>query len=404
VKIESIAIGDEILSGTTVDTNLSVLAQALEGCGLVISSHTVVGDSKENIALALIRAVKRSKIVIVSGGLGPTSDDITREAASRAFKRRLRINAQALKHIQERFHLLRREMAPTNIKQAMFPDGSEPLRNEKGTAWGFRLRHGRSTVFFLPGVPGEFHWMLDAHIVPFLGRGEPIAVKWLKVFGLPESRIDYLLKDTDLPGIKMGFYPHFPEVHVKLIARGKNGPQHLRRAEKTVRKLLYPHVFGIDKDSMEGVVGRLLLKKRATIAVAESCTGGYIFHRLTRIPGSSRYMERGFVCYSDRSKVDLLGVKKTTLKKYGAVSEKAALEMARGARRRAGTTYGLSITGIAGPTGGTRKKPVGTVYIALSGPDGDEAVNLVFPGTREQVTLIASEAALDLARRRLMSG
>jgi len=402
VKIESIAIGDEILSGTTVDTNLSALAQALENCGLIISSHTVVGDSKESISLALINAVKRSKIVIVSGGLGPTSDDITREAASSAFKKKLRINAQALKHIQERFHLLRREMAPTNIKQAMFPEGSVPLKNEKGTAWGFRLHYGRATVFFLPGVPGEFRWMLDAHIVPSLGRGEPISVKWLKVFGLPESKIDYLLRDADLPGIRIGFYPHFPEVHVKLMARGKNGPQRLRRAEKAVMKLLYPHVFGIDEESMEGVVGRLLLKKRATIAVAESCTGGYIFHRLTRIPGSSRYMERGFVCYSDRSKVDLLGVKKTTLKKYGAVSEKAALEMARGARRLAGTTYGLSVTGIAGPAGGSRKKPVGTVYIALSGPDGDKVLHLLYPGTREQVALIASEAALDLARRRLM--
>lgn len=402
MKIESIAIGDEILSGTTVDTNLSALAQALEGCGLVIASHTVVGDSKESISLAFKSAVRRSDVVIVSGGLGPTSDDITREAASKAFKRKLRINTQALKHIQKRFLLLRREMAPTNIKQAMFPEGSVPLKNDMGTAWGFRLHYGRAIVFFLPGVPGEFRWMLDAHIVPSLRRGKPISVKWLKVFGLPESRIDYLLKDSDLPGIRIGFYPHFPEVHLKLIASGKNGPQLLRRAEKTVRKLLDPHIFGIDDDSMEGIVGRLLLKKGATMAVAESCTGGLVFHMLTRIPGSSRYMERGFICYSDRSKIELLGVKKATLKKYGAVSEKAALEMARGARRHAGTTYGLSITGIAGPAGGTRKKPVGTVYLAISGPDGDNVFRLIYPGSRELIALIASEAALDLARRRLI--
>ena len=407
MKIESIAIGDELLSGSTVDTNLSLMAEDLASLGLELSSHTIVGDSLESIASALHLASERSDVVIVSGGLGPTRDDVTREAAVRAFKVPLKINAEAFDHIQKRFRRLKREMAPTNKRQAMFPEGSAPLKNEMGTAWGFRMSWKKTMFFFIPGVPRELHWMLGMHILPFLVKlikRSPLSVSWLKVFGLPESRIDDLLKDVDLSSIKIGFYPHFPEVHLKLTARGRSGPKLLIRAEKKIRERLGMHIFGRGRESMEEVVGKLLARKKATVAVAESCTGGYIVHRLTDIPGSSRYVERGFICYSDLSKRELLGVKKSTLKKYGAVSQECALEMARGAKLRARTTYGVSVTGIAGPSGGTKEKPVGTVYLAISGPGGDYSIHLLFPGTREQVKLISSEAALELLRQALLQG
>lgn len=402
MRIESIAVGDEILTGSTVDTNLSVLARGLEMVGHVLSSHSIIGDSLKTISDALTRAVTRSDVVIVSGGLGPTRDDITREAAAAAFTQPLRLNVRALGHIRKRFERTKREMSPTNTRQAMFPARSVPLKNEAGTAWGFLIRHGRTRVYFLPGVPREFLWMLGRHVFPSLTRGRPIAVRWLHIFGLPESGIEQLLSDTDTSGMTLGFYPHFPEVHLKLTARGTDASRRLLKAEKSIRERLGIHIFGTGEQTMEGVVGRLLLKKGATLAVAESCTGGLVSHRLTNIPGSSGYMERGVVCYSDRSKTEILGVRKAVVKRYGAVSREAAMEMARGARKRARTTYGISITGIAGPRGGSRKKPVGTIFVALSGHDGDQVRSLTFPGTREQIKLIASEAALDLVRRTLL--
>ena len=383
---EILATGDEICSGAVLDSNSAYIAQKLEEAGIKVARQSCVGDDIDTLASILKEIGSRADLAVVTGGLGPTADDLTAEAAAKA----------------------------TGVKlQAMLPKGAESLYNPLGTAPGFFMKIGRCSAFFMPGVPSEMRRMLSDMVLPRIeklqvGVKKFRPVKEISLFGLTESAISERLTGltAEFPGIKIGICVRFPEVHVKLYTSGKDEKdlnELLKKACKWVLKKFGEKAFSIDGGSMEAVVGDLLRRKKSTIAVAESCTGGLISHWLTNVPGSSDYFLFSGVTYSNKAKIKVLDVLPATLKQYGAVHEETAKEMAEGARRIAGATYGLSTTGIAGPGGGTVDKPVGTVCIGLATPSGAKGYRFSFPfDDRSMNKRIFAMTALDLLRRELL--
>lgn len=409
MKLEILTIGDEILSGNIVDTNFAWLGDRLWTAGIELHWHTTVGDEPEEISQALLASVGRSQAVIVTGGLGPTTDDITIEVAAQAFGLPLVLNLQALEAIKERFGKIGREMTPNNKKQAMLPDGSEALSNKVGTAPGCHLVFKKTHFFFLPGVPREMKQQFDDSVFPALLRLDPTKVQFrqkiLRCFGLPEATIGQKLDGMDLTGVDLAYRVSFPEILLKISARGGDVAgleKRIQEVEGEIRTRLGDVVYGEGGEGLAAVVGQLLTKRRETLSVAESCTGGLLASLITDVPGSSRYFERGVVTYSNQSKTELINVPESLIKTFGAVSSEVAVAMAKGVRRLAKTTYGLAITGIAGPEGGTPEKPVGTVHIALDSESGTEAREFHFPTNREWFKLVAAFSALDLLRKRLL--
>ena len=405
LRISVLTIGDELLSGEIADTNTAAMARRLEASGYRVRESLTVGDNEPDIGEALLALVARNDVVLVSGGLGPTADDLTARAAARAFERRLVLNDEALAAIRDHFRRLQRPMDPRNEKQALLPQKTNLLANRKGTAPGFVIRHNGREIFFLPGVPAEMTDMLEAEVLPKLierSAGAPRQERILKVFGLSEAKVETLLAERELPpGVRLAFGLDFPLVLVKLRAEGEDAEALLDRAELEARRALDDFVVAIGDQSLAGNVARQLSAAGLTLAVAESCTGGLIASWLTEIPGASAFLERSAVTYANSAKADWLGVPAAVLETHGAVSAPCALAMAKGMRRAAASDLAVAVTGIAGPTGGTPQKPVGTVYIALAAADQEQARGYRFTGDRWQIRRLAAHMALEWVRRYL---
>ena len=433
-KIEILTIGDEILSGAVTDTNSAWLGDRLWGMGYDLHWHTTIGDDPEKITRSLQEAAGRSQAVIVTGGLGPTLDDITLEVAAKAFGLPMVLNEVALQAIKNRFSRIGREMTPNNEKQALLPEGSKMIANKVGTAPGCHLVFQGTHFFFFPGVPREMQQQFDDYLLPALAlldtEKRAFAFRLLRCFGAPEATIAQKLEGIDLSGenqrqgrvegeaptalpvegatrapiIDLAYRVSFPEILIKVSAWGRDLKVLDGRVVEVVGEIqgrLGDLVYGRGEETLPGVVGRLLEGRKETLSVAESCTGGRLASLITDIPGSSRWFERGVVTYSNESKTELVGVPASLIKKFGAVSHEVAMAMARGVRKVANTTYGIGITGIAGPEGGTHEKPVGTVHIALDSADGTTDRELHFATNRDWFKRVVSFAALDLLRKKI---
>ncbi len=406
--IELLMIGNELVSGEIADANAFYMANVLTERGFCVSRVSMVGDRELPIRDALLQARDQADALIVSGGLGPTSDDLTTAAAAKAFGEPLVLHEEVLGRIRARFAKGGLEMPRSNEKQALFPASAEIIPNPVGTAPGFCLRSRGKPFFFLPGVPRELQHLFLQTVLPILEKERKgntyYRARTLKVFGLTESAIaDRLSGINPEPfSATLAYLPRYPENHVKVIVRGLDAEEaeaNLRELERIIREKLAGRVFAVDRETLEEIVGRLLTERQATLAVAESCTGGLVAHRLTNVPGSSAYFERGVVVYSNQAKTELLQVPEDLIAELGAVSAPVAEKMAEGVRRLSRATLGLGITGIAGPGGGSPDKPVGTVFIALSGPEGTASRRYPFWGDREQVKIITAQTALDWVRR-----
>ena len=411
MKVGILTIGNELTSGKTQDANSSFIARQINTHGWQISAMMSVGDDASVIKEGLEYIMSLSDAVVVTGGLGPTADDITTAAIAKAFGLGLNTDEAALAHIRDRFDRLRLKWTDNNAKQAVFPEGAEMIRNPIGTAWGFSLRRNGKIIVVMPGVPSEAKKMLSDEVIPIFKRAFHETVmhvesRTFKLFGLTEARIDELLADIDFNslGVGVGFYPNLPEIQVVLTARCASeheAREKIKQAEKDVTERLGHYIFAYDQETLEGVIAGLLTKSNLTLSVAESCTGGLIADRLTDISGSSSFFERGVVAYSNTCKTDLLGVPAEIIATYGAVSEQVAVLMAEGVRKLGKTDAGLSTTGIAGPTGGTDLKPVGTVFIAVAGEGKTICRRYDFRGDRRRIKSVSAQAALLMLKRYL---
>jgi len=407
---EIIAIGSELLASDRTDTNSLWLTEKLNQIGIEVKLKTIVGDDDARLEEAIKDSVRRSRVVITTGGLGPTEDDITRKVAARALGRRLLLDEEVLEWIRGRFASFGRPMPERNSRQAMVIDGAEVLDNPNGSAPGLYLEHEKTSVALLPGPPREMRPMFENFVLPKLSlKAGNLRVlrRVLRVAGMGESAIDELIapiySQYDNPSTTILF--NNTEVEIHLTASGKTESSVLTLLDRLTEQLeerLGNAIFSFRGETMEEVVGLKLSLGRYTLAVAESCTGGLIAQRLTEVPGSSKYFLEGVIAYSNEAKKRTLGVEPILLLEHGAVSAPVAEAMAEGVRKRAGADFGLAITGIAGPDGGSEEKPVGLVYIALSDDVQTEHRKLVFPGDRHLIRWRASQAALDLLRRRLI--
>lgn len=403
LTIAVLTVGDELINGEMADTNTTAIARILGGEGYRLSESLTVGDVETDIAAALCALGARRDVVIVTGGLGPTGDDLTARAAARAFGRRLVLNDEALRQIRAFFAARNEAMDPRNEKQALLPQKAAILANDRGTAPGFVLSQEKTEFFFLPGVPDEMTAMLRESVLEalhrFSGGLPPRRERVLKVFGLSEVQTEELLEQVLPPGVELAFGVDFPLVHVKLRACGEEAESLLDRGELAARRALDDFIVATGETTLAQNVASLLENAGLTLSLAESCTGGLIAKLLTDVPGSSSFFERGAVTYSNRAKEQWLGVGKKLLEEEGAVSEACALAMARGVRRAAATDLALAVTGIAGPTGGTADKPVGTVVLALVAPGVEQVQRFRFAGDRSQIRLMTACTALEWIRR-----
>ncbi|PKN11276.1 MAG: damage-inducible protein CinA [Deltaproteobacteria bacterium HGW-Deltaproteobacteria-4] len=405
-KIAVLTIGDELLNGEISDTNTRRIALALATRGLFIREVMSVGDDEDYISEALQELSARRQVVIVTGGLGPTRDDLTARAAAKAFRRPLALNDEALVQIHAHFKRTGREMYGGNEKQALLPSKAILIPNPVGSAPGFRIQMDNCTLYFLPGVPAEMEPMLEASVLPQLQAALPTSTFVERIFtliGVAEPQVENLLAAAALPtGVMVGFGVTFPLVYLKLRACGADAEELLDRSEPVVLRAVGDYLVARSKETLASVVAKLLLRSGETLALAESCTGGMIAAQLTDIPGASAFLERGAVTYADKAKVSWLKVPAWMIEQEGAVSATTAKLMARGIRRAAATDFGLAVTGIAGPDGGTAEKPVGTVYIALATADGERVVCHHFGGSRDEIRRLSASHALDLLRRHLL--
>lgn len=378
MRAEIISVGTELLLGEIVDTNAAYLSQRLARLGVDVLYRVTVGDNLARLAGQIRQSMERAEIVILCGGLGPTEDDLTREAVAEAVGRQLVSLPEIEQWLREFFAARGRQITPNNLRQAQVPEGGRTLPNEVGTAPGVVLEAEGRLIVALPGPPSELHPMWEKHaeavVREFAARaeaGRSLYTRVLRLVDIGESQVandlaDLITAQTD-PTIAL--YASPGEVKVRMATKAASAEEAAERfapIEAEVRRRLGSYVYAVDDETMEQVVGKLLRERGATLAVAESCTGGLIGHRITNVPGASDYFLAGYVTYSNEAKMDVLGVPEHIIKTHGAVSEECARAMAEGALRRAGATYGLATTGIAGPTGGTPSKPVGTVFIAVA--------------------------------------
>src|ERR1043166_3646864 len=410
LSAEIIAIGSELLSPNRSDTNSLWLTDQLNRIGIDVKLKTIVGDGDARLEEVVKDAVKRSRVVITTGGLGPTEDDITRKVVARALGKRLSLDEKVLDEIRERFQSFGMKMPELNSRQAMVIAGAEVLSNPNGSAPGLYLEHEGCAVALMPGPPREMKPMFENHVrarLEKLAGDTRFATRVLRVSGLGESAVDEKIAPIytkyENPQTTILFNSSEIEIHLKAHGRTEaDADALLDDLSLKIEKELGNAVFSFRGETMEEVVGRRLTMTEFTVAVAESCTGGLIAQRLTNVAGSSKYFIEGVVTYSNESKVRLLGVDKKIIKEFGAVSQQVARDMARGVRHKAKTDFGLAVTGIAGPGGGTEEKPVGLVYIALADAAHTEHRKVILPGDRELIRWRASQAALDMLRRRLI--
>jgi len=419
-RAEIIAVGSELLLGGRLDTNSLFLTDALASVGIEVRFKSVVGDDEADIVQAIRIASDRADVVVLTGGLGPTRDDCTRQAVAHVTGRPLRRRAEALEGMRRRLAVWGRIPTAAQFRQVLIPSGAKVLANPVGSAPGFSLKWKGCVLVALPGVPSEAKQMFAVAVAPRLaqeaaaqGRQGRIERWVLQTFGLAESDLDLRLKGLVRAGssVRLGLLASPLGVVVSLTACGGQpkrngvGVRVLDRLVRIVRKRIGAYVYAEGNETMEEVVGHHLAKSQLKLAVAESCTGGLIGHRLTQVPGSSTYLDRVAVCYSDQSKVELLGVPKHLIHRHGAVSAEVAAAMARGIRLRSHVGVGLSVTGIAGPGGATAQKPVGLVYVGLNAGRSSQS-SLVwefrFHGDRPSIKLRASQAALEMLRQWLV--
>lgn len=402
--VEILSTGDELLTGQVVDTNSTWAMDRLWDLGVMVRRKTLVGDDHADLLAAIREATARADLVLMSGGMGPTEDDLTSACVAEVLGVPLELHEPSLRVIEERFRRFGRAMTPNNAKQARFPRGAEVIPNRFGTAPGFTVRVGRAELVCLPGVPLEYKGLLDESVLPRLAArlGDVPAAGLVKLFGVPESHADHVMRpvmdDPANAGVRFGYRAHWPEVHVKWTVPGPDAPARAARIRETVRGLFGEAVFGEGKDELPAIVVARLAARGEKVALAESCTGGLLAALLTDVPGASAVLDLGVVAYANAMKERVLGVPAEALAAHGAVSEPVARALAEGARRAANATYGIGITGIAGPSGGTPEKPVGTVHLALSSSHGTEAVVRQYRGDRERIRRQAAFEALNLLR------
>jgi nicotinamide-nucleotide amidase len=408
---EIIAVGSELLTPQRIDTDSLFLTEELNSIGVEVTVKSVVGDHCDRLADAVRRAVSRSEIVILSGGLGPTEDDVTRDAVAQALDRKLVYHAEIAEALEQRFRQAGRNMAEINRRQAFVIEGAEILPNDRGTAPGLWIDESETSILLLPGPPNELKPMFTRHCMPRLVRKVPphvIRSLVLRVAGMAESDVDQTISPV---------YKKYANPVTTILAAAGDIQIHLRARCETegeaacllsevggpIDLLLGDRIYSRNGDPLEVVVGDLLRKQHVTLAAAESCTGGLFAERITSVPGSSEYFLGGFITYDRRLKAELLGVKPEILEEFGAVSKETADAMARGVRWRTGSAYGVSITGVAGPDSGGEKVPVGTVFIGVADVNGSSVTQRQFLGDRERVRAFAAQIALDLVRRKCLA-
>jgi nicotinamide-nucleotide amidase len=406
---EIIAVGSELLTPQRVDTNSLYLTDQLNGLGVEVVTKSVIGDDRERLADAVLRAVSRSQIVVLCGGLGPTEDDLTRDAVADALDRKLVYHPEITEVLEQRFAQLKRKMVEVNKRQAFIIEGAEILPNDRGTAPGQWIEDSGWHLMLLPGPPHELKAMFTRQCLPRLARIVPrqvIQTLVLRVAGMPESDLDQLISPV---------YKKFDNPATTILAAAGDIQIHLRARCSTeaeaaillaevggpIELLLGDRIYSRNGLALEEVVGELLRERHSTLTVAESATGGLLGERITSVPGSSEYFVGGFITYASRMKVEWLGVPDDIIAECGAVSRETAEAMAQGARRRTGSTYALAITGVAGPDAGGEKAPVGTMYVALADGAGCNVLHRQFLGDRTRIRQFASQMALDMLRRKL---
>jgi nicotinamide-nucleotide amidase len=413
---ETIAVGSELLLGGRIDSNSLFVTDELGNLGIEVRFKSVVGDDRADIIAAIKTAVFRARVIVITGGLGPTVDDCTREAIAQATGRRLARRKEAFEGMRARLAQWGRSPNKGQMRQALIPSGATVVPNPVGSAPGFWLSWRRAMVISLPGVPGEMQAMMRETVVALLASAsddkehrpeQSIRRMVFHTWGLPEAEVDAKLQGLipkNVP-VDLGLLASPMGVLVSLTAKPHSAAKDsLTSLSQALRVRLQEWIFAEGQESMEEVVGRLLTDQKRTVALAESCTGGLIGHRLTQVPGSSSYMDRGAICYSNRSKSEWLGVPADLIDRHGAVSAEVAAAMAKGVRERSGVTVGLSVTGIAGPGGGSAAKPVGLVFVGLNADNGDALVREHrFHGDRSVIKQRSSQAALDLLRRWLLA-
>lgn len=404
-----ISIGNEVLSGHTVDTNAAYMARQLRLIGIPTVSSYTVADLQPAIVRALKLAAEEADIVIVTGGLGPTDDDLTREGFAEFLGVELELREDLLVRLREWFQRRGVPMVRKNVSQARMPKGADVVPNEWGTAPGIVAEKDGKVFFALPGVPREMERMLAASVLPrlqVLARSQVVVVKRLKCFGAGESTIAEVIGDAMLRDRNplVNCTAHMGVITLEVVATSENAAKAetlIEDQEASLRAVLGPLVYGVAEETLADVVGRRLAQLGKTLAVGESCTGGLLAKLITDTPGASRYFTRGWVTYSNEAKTDELGVPAELIEEHGAVSQPVAEAMARGARSRASADYAIGITGIAGPDGGTDEKPVGLVYISADFEGQVHSVREVFPWERGFIRMRAAQTALDILRRRL---
>jgi nicotinamide-nucleotide amidase len=412
VIAEVLTIGDELLRGEIVDSNKSFLSDRLLRLDVQTRFHSSVCDVPADMTDAFLRAASRADVVLVSGGLGPTRDDLTVEVLAETFGRKLVLDETSLAAIRAFFERFGREMAENNAKQAWLPEGAEVLRNPVGTAPGCMLEAEDTLFFCMPGVPRELFLMMDEQVLPRIAKragpagGAVVRATLIRTFGIGESNLDAELEDLARDEhVTLGFRTAFPDNYLRPVARGQTveeAEERLAGLCNALEERLGALIYGRDDETLEVVVGHLLKERGLTLATAESCTGGLIGARITAVPGSSAWYRGGVVAYANEAKRDLLGVDAALLEAHGAVSEPVVRAMAEGARSRLDADLAVATTGISGPDGGTEDKPVGLVWIAYASADEVHAEEFVFPFDRERHRTITTQVALDWVRRSLL--
>ena len=409
---EIITIGDELLIGQVVNTNASWIAQQLHAAGIGVSRIVAVSDDPAEITDALDKALTRADIILMTGGLGPTRDDITKTVLCRYFDSPLVFHEPTYRMIEKFFELRGYAMTEPNRQQGMLPEACTPIENPHGTAPGMLFEKEGKTIISMPGVPFEMQSMMEEQVLPALakkGNSRIVVHRTVLTHGVGESFLAERIQPwaDKLPAhIRLAYLPQPGIVRLRLTGTGDDRPavaDQISRQIQQLQKIIPELIFGFENDTLEAVVGRLLREREQTVCTAESCTGGYLAHLITSVPGASDYYPGSIISYANPIKESFLGVRAETLEKHGAVSEQTVIEMATGAQKRFGTTYALAISGIAGPEGGTPQKPVGTVWIALAHPGGTSTQKFLFGEHRGRNIRRAALSALNMLRLQLFS-
>jgi len=386
MKAEIISIGDELLSGLVVNSNAVFISEKLFSIGIEVRKVLTIGDNNEEIVESLNSLSKDSSIVIITGGLGPTDDDITRFAISEKFNQELVFNEKAFSHYKAFYKKKNLKYAMSNKVQAMIPDGFKVIDNPLGTALGMYFQDKNKCYFILPGVPAEMENMIKIFVIPLLKKKNKYIYffqKIIRTFGISESKLFEIIKTFNIENVKVAYLPQSPGVDLKLFSSGNNKEKNIEKViniKNAISKKITEHIYGYDELTLVEAIAEILIKNNLTISVAESCTGGLISDMITNISGCSLYFKKSIVTYSNESKISLIGVSKKTLEKYGAVSKEVAIEMVKGVSKN--VNIGLATTGIAGPTGGSIDKPVGLLFVGLVINDIIKVKKIISVGNR----------------------